>query len=89
MRRRIQIYREQADTKADIAAFLAVFSLIAIRFLYFGFQYFPQLDDYIQRRGICCIIVEFLDCLHQDLWPVSWTLRFGHGSGRVRLSAFC
>lgn len=51
MRRRIQIHREQADTKADITAFLAVFLLIAIRFLYFGFQYFPQLDDYIQHHN--------------------------------------
>lgn len=28
--------------------FLIVFFPIALRFLYYGFQYFPQLDDYIQ-----------------------------------------
>lgn len=31
--------------------FFAVFFLIAIRYLYFGFQYFPQLDDYIQHHN--------------------------------------
>lgn len=32
----------------QILYFLIVFFPIALRFLYFGFQYFPQLDDYIQ-----------------------------------------
>ncbi len=51
MRRRIRIQGEQAGTREDVIAFLAVFSLIAIRFLYFGFRYFPQLDDYIQHHN--------------------------------------
>ena len=32
-------------------SFFAVFFLISIRFLYFGFHYFPQLDDYIQHHN--------------------------------------
>lgn len=32
-----------------LLSFLAVFFLISIRFLYFGFEYYPQLDDYIQH----------------------------------------
>ncbi len=31
--------------------FFSVFFLVAIRFLYFGFKYFPQLDDYIQHHN--------------------------------------
>ena len=31
--------------------FLAVFLLISIRYLYFGFEYYPQLDDYIQHHN--------------------------------------
>lgn len=34
-----------------VTSFLAVFFLVAIRFLYFGFRYFPQLDDYIQHHN--------------------------------------
>lgn len=31
--------------------FLSVFLLVAVRYLYFGFRYFPQLDDYIQYHN--------------------------------------
>lgn len=31
--------------------YFATFFLVAIRFLYFGFKYFPQLDDYIQHHN--------------------------------------
>ncbi len=34
-----------------ITFFLAVFLLVAIRFLYCGFEYYPQLDDYIQHHN--------------------------------------
>ena len=34
-----------------LTSFFAVFLLIVLRFLYFGFQYFPQLDDYIQHHN--------------------------------------
>ena len=35
----------------NITFFFAVFFLIVIRFLYFGFKYFPQLHDYIQHHN--------------------------------------
>ena len=31
--------------------FAVTFFLVAVRFLYFGFEYFPQLDDYIQHHN--------------------------------------
>ncbi len=37
--------------RGTLSLFLATFFLIAIRFLYFGFKYFPQLDDYIQHHN--------------------------------------
>lgn len=43
-----RIQRRRGDS---ITSFFAVFSLIAIRFLYYGFRYFPQLDDYIQHHN--------------------------------------
>ena len=36
--------------------FVATFLLIAIRFLYFGFKYFPQLDDYIQHHNYALLV---------------------------------
>lgn len=62
MRRRIQIQGGQAGTREDIIAFFAVFSLIAIRFLYFGFRYFPQLDDYIQHHNYAAQGNLFYNC---------------------------
>ena len=44
---------------------MSVFLLVAVRYLYFGFRYFPQLDDYIQyhnyaRRGSVFYLIEKL-----------------------------
>ncbi len=44
----IRIQQRKGDT---LTSFFVVFLLIAARFLYFGFQYFPQLDDYIQHHN--------------------------------------
>ena len=41
----------KSEQKHGFADFLSVFLLVAIRFLYFGFKYFPQLDDYIQHHN--------------------------------------
>jgi len=51
MKRRTYEKRIQHRRGESITSFFAVFFLIAIRFLYFGFQYFPQLDDYIQHHN--------------------------------------
>lgn len=42
--------KRESDEKY-LLSFFAVFLLVAIRYLYFGFQYFPQLDDYIQHHN--------------------------------------
>lgn len=39
-------------TRGDAPLFAAMFALAAARFLYCGFTYFPQLDDYIQYHNI-------------------------------------
>ena len=48
-----EFYRDLNKQKRGehFVTFLAVFLLVAIRFLYFGFEYFPQLDDYIQHHN--------------------------------------
>lgn len=43
-----QVNRERQNT---LLPFLSVFLLAALRYLYFGFRYFPQLDDYIQYHN--------------------------------------
>lgn len=41
----------KSERKHGFADFLSVFFLFSLRFLYFGFKYFPQLDDYIQHHN--------------------------------------
>lgn len=43
-----QVNRERQN---NLLPFLSVFLLVALRYLYFGFRYFPQLDDYIQYHN--------------------------------------
>ncbi|MEG0825025.1 MAG: glucosyltransferase domain-containing protein [Oscillospiraceae bacterium] len=38
-----------AEHRAELVAFFLVFALVALRFLYYGFTYFYQLDDYSQH----------------------------------------
>ncbi len=49
--RRAHQNRKQQRKGESLTSFFAVFLLIAVRFLYCGFQYFPQLDDYIQHHN--------------------------------------
>lgn len=51
MMRRTYANRIQQRKGESLTSFFAVFLLVAVRFLYFGFQYFPQLDDYIQHHN--------------------------------------
>lgn len=46
-------YREldKSKKKNYNTLFFTVFFLFVIRFLYFGFEYYPQLDDYIQHHN--------------------------------------
>ncbi len=48
---RLYAYMNKEKKRDIISLFLAIFFLISIRFLYFGFEYFPQLDDYIQHHN--------------------------------------
>lgn len=43
-----QVNHERQNT---LLPFLSVFLLVALRYLYCGFHYFPQLDDYIQYHN--------------------------------------
>ena len=45
----------------NITFFFAVFFLILIRFLYFGFEYYPQLDDYIQHHNYAQLVEQMFD----------------------------
>lgn len=50
--RRLHVSSGRQQKKGEfLTPFLAVFLLIAIRFLYCGFKYYPQLDDYIQHHN--------------------------------------
>lgn len=52
------IQRRKGD---NITFFFAVFFLILIRFLYFGFEYYPQLDDYIQHHNYAQLVEQMFD----------------------------
>ena len=50
--RRLHLNSGKQQKKGEfLIPFFAVFLLIAIRFLYCGFEYYPQLDDYIQHHN--------------------------------------
>ncbi len=49
--KRVNSYSAQWKKGEFLIPFLAVFLLISIRYLYFGFTYYPQLDDYIQHHN--------------------------------------
>lgn len=44
----MEVCQMQHRFPRQLIYFLIVFFPVALRFLYYGFQYFPQLDDYIQ-----------------------------------------
>lgn len=49
--RRLHFAQVNHERQNTLLPFLSVFLLIALRYLYFGFRYFPQLDDYIQYHN--------------------------------------
>ena len=61
-----KFYRNSSryEEKEKRYLFGSVLFLIAIRFLYFGFAYFPQLDDYIQHHNYA-LYGDFFDVLER------------------------
>ena len=49
--RRLHFAQVNHERQNTLLPLLSVFLLIALRYLYFGFRYFPQLDDYIQYHN--------------------------------------
>ena len=49
--KRLHFTQINHERQNNLLPFLSVFLLVALRYLYFGFRYFPQLDDYIQYHN--------------------------------------
>lgn len=49
--KRLHFTQTNDERQNRFLPFLSVFLLVALRYLYFGFRYFPQLDDYIQYHN--------------------------------------
>ncbi len=47
----IKNLRTSSQHSDTVKGFLLLFALIFIRFIYYGLEYFPQLDDYIQHHN--------------------------------------
>ena len=66
--RKIDYRNTTTKRRETLLPFLSVFLLVAVRYLYFGFRYFPQLDDYIQyhnyaQQGSVFYLIEKLGLL--------------------------
>lgn len=49
--KKLHFSQVKQERRKSFLPFLSVFLPVALRYLYFGFQYFPQLDDYIQYHN--------------------------------------
>lgn len=53
--RGLHFSRIKQERRKNFLSFLSVFLPVALRYLYFGFRYFPQLDDYIQYHNYAAL----------------------------------